>query len=848
MNLTRVYREPRIYAYTLPTVKDKDGWIKVGYTDKQTARERVEQQLKTANLSYKLLVDESARTIDGRGFFDDRAVHKYLEVDMGIEREYRIEVDKKTGQKKRVPTEWFKTDYGHVKVAIKVLQGREENPESATKTSFPMRPEQERAVKITANYFRTHKKEKGGQPPSFLWNAKMRFGKTFATYQLAKEMGWRRVLVLTFKPAVEDSWQQDLERHCDFAEWQFVSNGENSLTYRQAMKSSPIVWFGSFQDFLQLDKRTGEYKIRNKEAFAIDWDCVVVDEYHFGAWRSENREFTGSIEDDTKGALGGDEAENFKVDKSPLRAKNYLMLSGTPFRAIKNGEFEEDQIFNWTYSDEQRAKEQWAEKNPTEPNPYESLPRMNMLVYRLPDKIAGVAESLEAGFDLNEFFRAERKNGVSVFVHEDEVSKWLDFMRGEFFFIGGSKPVLPYYDVAMKRALRHTLWYLPNVASCEAMARLLESDYHSKFFKQYDVNLCAGAHTGIGLGALKSIYKVLKDPLGTMSITLTCGKLTTGVTVPAWSAIFMLRTLSSPETYFQAAFRVQSPWTMKNVDGQSPNKITILKENCYVFDFALNRALRQIADYSANLSDKASVPAENVREFINFMPVICYDGSKMAEVEAGEILDLAYTGMSGPAMARRWNSSDLLNITPEIISSILNDAKAFEAVSKIEGFANPRGEMAAYVNQTEKVNKLKTKARSGDKAAKRELTEAEKALRKRRDVIEKKLKQFATRIPIFMYLSNYREKALIDVIENLETELFTHVTGLTLQDFEILVDKGVFNSAMMNSCIWQFRAYEEESLDYLHLRRGEDDQEGLIGGWDSSISRQDAYESVGRPE
>ena len=844
MNFDRVYREPRVYAYTLPSVPEKAGWIKVGYTDRQTVQERIAQQLKTPSLRYRIELDESARTRDGR-FFDDRALHYMLEEEMEIEREYRTERDGRSGRKRRVPTEWFKTTADCVRVAVKVLQGSIAGREDAEKAAFAMRPEQKRAVAMTAAYYRAHPKERGGQPPSFLWNAKMRFGKTFATYQLAKKMGWRKMLVMTFKPAVEDSWQKDLEGHRDFPGWRFVGKEGRGGSLKAG--DGPVVVFGSFQDFLQLDARTGEYKARNKEVFGVEWDCVVVDEYHFGAWRSENREFTGSIEgDDTKAELGGDEAGRFTAEKSPLRAKNYLMLSGTPFRAIKNGEFGEDQIFNWTYQDEQAAKERWDSEHPGEENPYAPLPRMNMLVYRLPERIAAVAEKIDAGFDLNEFFRAERRGGTARFVHEDEVSKWLDFMRGEFFFAGGAKPVLPYYDASMKRALRHTVWYLPDVASCEAMADLLGGGYHSSFYREYEVILCAGQHAGIGKDALKSIDCVLKNPLDTMSITLTCGKLTTGVTVPAWSAIFMLRSLSSPETYFQAAFRVQSPWTMQNADGRSPNEKTILKENCYVFDFALTRALTQIADYSANLSDKSGVPAENVREFINFMPVICYDGSKMSEVEAGEILDLVYVGVSGPAMARRWNSSDLLNITPVILSSILDDRRALDAIGKIEGFANPRGEMAAYVNQTKTVGRLRAKAAKGDRKAKRELTEAEKELRRRRGEIEKKLKKFATRIPIFMYLSDYREKALVDVIENLETDLFTHVTGLSLSDFEVLVDKGVFNSATMNSCIWQFRAYEEDSLDYLHLRSGQSDEDSLIGGWDSSVTRRDAYESLPR--
>ena len=838
-----LYNEPRIYAYSLPEVGKLAGWLKVGYTDRQTADERIRQQLKTPMLGYHIEVNEPA--VCGGRFFRDSAVHKILE-DRGFKRARFEDVDAEEGGKKGKKSEWFKCGVDDVKAAIKSLQGLQPQEERKNLANFQMRPEQFAAVMQTADYFRRNRRQKDGQPPFYLWNAKMRFGKTFTTYQLAKEMKWTKILVLTFKPAVEDSWQKDLESHVDFHEWQFVSNSEGTLNWRQADKRRPIVWFGSFQDFLGLDKTTGEYKVRNQEAFDVEWDCVVVDEYHFGAWRSENRQFTGSIEDDESvRELGGADAAEFKVEKSPLKARSYLMLSGTPFRAIQNGEFDETQIFNWTYSDEQNAKYEWPKKNPGEPNPYAALPRMNMFVYKLPDRITRVAENADIGFDLNEFFRAEREKGARArFVHEDEVSKWLDFMRGEFFVAEGAKPVLPYYDVELKRALRHVVWYLPNVASCEAMLDLLKSGYHSTFYQQYEVNPSFGSYTGVGKDALESVDDVIQEPLSTMSITLTCGKLTTGVTIPAWSAIFMLRNLSSPETYFQAAFRVQSPWTMKNLDGKSPNEETVLKENCYVFDFALNRALKQIADYSANLTDKTSVPAENVRNFINFMPVICYDGSKMIDVEAGEILDLAYSGMSGPAMARRWNSANLINISPQIVEAILNNGTAMAAIKKIQGFANPRGEMQSFINRTEKINKLKAKARNGDKKAKKELTEEERLARKERAEIEKKLRKFVTRIPIFMYLSDYREKALVDVIRNIESDLFTQVTGLTLADFETLIDFGVFNSAQMNSCIWQFRAYEEESLDYLHVRDGLVEDSPLVGGWDSSVSKKDAYESL----
>ena len=844
MNIKTLYHEPHVYAYS---VAAKPGWLKIGYTDKQTVQERIDQDLKTPNIAYAIEMDEVS-SVRGGMFFRDSDVHKILEAKNFL-REYRVEKDKKTGLPKKKATEWFKCGVEDVRAIVHALQNREDPKTATKKNTFGMRDEQRQAVRQTKEYFDTHRRTAGGQPPSYLWNAKMRFGKTFATYKLMEAMKWKKVLVLTFKPAVEDSWQSDLEGHKDFEGWQFVSKSEGALDWEDADKSRPVVWFGSFQDFLQLDKRTGEYKARNQVAFDVEWDCVVVDEYHFGAWRNDNREFTGSIEDDeTRAELGGEDAEEFDIEKSPLKAKHYLMLSGTPFRAIKNGEFGEDQVFNWTYSDEQKAKAEWAAAHPGEENPYAMLPKMNMLVYRLPDKIARVAEKQDVGFDLNEFFRAERKGGKARFVHENEVSKWLDFMRGEFFF-DGAKPVLPFYDVEMKRALRHTVWYLPGVASCEAMYALLNDAAHKGYYGQYEVICCAGSHAGVGRDALESVRPyVIADPLGMTtkgrSITLTCGKLTTGVTVPAWTAILMLRSMKSPESYFQAAFRVQSPWTMRNADGKSPNDVTILKENCYILDFALNRALAQIADYSANLSDKQSVPVENVKAFINFMPVICYDGSKMAAVDAGEVLELAYTGISGSAMARRWNSNDLLNITPSVLDSIKNDEMALAAIGKIEGFANPRGEIKAFVNQTKKVNSLKKKAREGDRKAKKELTEEEKKLRKQRSEIEKKLKKFATRIPIFMYLSDYREEALVDVIRNLEPALFTQVTGLSIRDFELLIDKGVFNSATMNSCIWQFRAYEEESLDYLHLRLDGPKDTDRVGGFNSSVSRKEAYESL----
>lgn len=229
------------------------------------------------------------------------------------------------------------------------------------------------------------------------------------------------------------------------------------------------------------------------------------------------------------------------------------------------------------------------------------------MTYQMPDQIREIASGGEFNeFDLNEFFAAEGAGVNAKFKHENDVQKWLDLIRGSLaetsideLKMGARKPPMPYSDSRLKNILTHTFWFLPSVASCYAMANLLDNRQNI-FFHEYHINVAAGASAGIGLDALKPVRKSMTDPLGSKSITLSCGKLTTGVTVKPWTGIFMLRNLKSPETYFQAAFRVQSPWTMANPDGQHPNQIEILKKECYIFDFAPTRALRQITDYSCS--------------------------------------------------------------------------------------------------------------------------------------------------------------------------------------------------------------------------------------------------------
>ena len=829
---------PTIYAYRLPGVESHKGYLKVGFTNR-TAKERIDEQLHTSKIRYEIVLIESAMSNDG-SCFTDKDVHRILER-KGFQRLNPLD---KTD-------EWFRCTVNDVLAAILSLRNGIANEENRTQ-NFAMRPEQYQAVEKTRAYFNDALKEEPNRIPKFLWNAKMRFGKTFASYQLAKKMGLSRILILTFKPAVESAWREDLVSHIDFEGWQYVSNKDarnNNLNIDQEFlrtdKSKPIVVFGSFQDLLGTNE-SGGIKTKNEFIHATNWDLVIFDEYHFGAWKERAKELFEK--EDEESAVDFD-AEKYKKDEAnsaineswlPITTKYYLFLSGTPFRAINNGEFIEEQIFNWTYSDEQRAKTEWKGSG----NPYIALPRMVMLTYRMPDEIQEVAKQGEFDeFDLNVFFAAEGKDEFARFKYENEVQKWLDLIRGSYLpasvddlKLGQDKrPPMPFSDTRLLNVLSHTLWFLPNVASCYAMANLL-AQRQNKFYHDYKVIVCAGASAGIGLDALQPVKANMGDPLETKTITLTCGKLTTGVTVRPWTGIFMLRNLKSPETYFQAAFRVQSPWEVKNEDGGK----TIMKNECYVFDFALDRALRQISDYSCRLDINESNPEAKVGEFIKFLPVLAYDGSSMKEVDAQDILDIALAGTSATLLAKRWESALLVNVDNDTLKRLLASPEAMKALMNIEGFRNLNNDLTTIINKSESVKKAKKENPNPNPKEKKEISEEEKEIKSKRKQIQEKLIKFATRIPVFMYLTDYRERCLKDVITQLEPGLFKKVTGLSVGDFNMLCSIGVFNAPLMNDAIFKFKRYEDASLTYTGIDKHINDE---VGGWDTTI-RKSQYEKL----
>ena len=813
---------PMIYAYedTNPQYK---GLLKVGYTAIDVDK-RVAQQYPTkrpdGSVPYRIVFRESAMYPDGSSF-TDHDVHRVL----------------KRKHIASVGGEWFRCTVNDVRAAVLAVRNRTANVENRV-NSFTMRPEQKEAVDKTAAYFQSAYAEDTTRYPKFLWNCKMRFGKTFASYQLAKRMGFKRILILTFKPAVVSAWQEDLNGHIDFEGWQFISRN-TELTYETADKSCPIVCFGSFQDYLGVNKETGGIKAKNEWVHTTNWDLVIFDEYHFGAWKENAKKLFEQEDEDSYDSEDLDKYDRGNAcDETflPITTMYYLYLSGTPFRALNSGEFIEDQIYNWTYSDEQRAKENWEGDG----NPYAALPRMVMMTYRIPDSIRQIAMQGEFNeFDLNVFFSAKGKGADAHFVYENEVQKWLDLIRGAYLEtsvddlkLGARKPALPYADVRLLNVLQHTLWFLPNVASCYAMKNLLMQKQNT-FYHDYTINVCAGAEAGIGAAALEPVLKSMRDPLESKTITLSCGKLTTGVTVKPWTGIFMLRNLSSPETYFQAAFRVQSPWEITTDDG----KKEIIKKECYVFDFALDRALKQISDYSCRLNINEGNPEKKVAEFINFLPVIAYDGSTMRQINAGEVLDIAMAGTSATLLAKRWESALLVNVDNDTLSRLMANPAAMEALMKIEGFRSLNEDIQTIINKSEAVKKVKKEGTEKlSPKEKKELSEEEKEYKSKRKQIQEKLIKFATRIPVFMYLTDYRERCLKDVITQLEPGLFKKVTGLNVSDFELLVSLGVFNDSLMNDAVYKFKRYEDASLSYTGINRHEGENRG---GWDTVITDAD---------
>ena len=771
--------------------------IKVGQTSKPGIS-RVKEQLGTAfpDLRGVEVFFHSEEAVDQNGqMFTDHDVHRLL-VAHGIER--------KGG-------EWFAATLEEVKAAIISLQ-RGVAFNTTRIQSFKLRPEQIKAVRQTANYF----KKNESQSPKFLWNAKMRFGKTFTSYHLVKEMGWKKVLVLTYKPAVRNAWRDDLLSHVDFTDWTFADRDTSDTQTEAALNGEhPTIWFASFQDVTGKDLQ-GNTKPRNAKLAEIDWDCIVIDEFHFGASTEAAKEvydpqdkseaaiaqmFIQESEDD----LIENEASIDTPDNS-LRTKFHLHLSGTPFKAITNGQYSEDQVYNWTYIDEQREKTAWDDQ--IGENPYLELPQMQMFSYKLGDSVQGwISDGEFDGFNLNTYFHASKVDGKYQFDRPDYAQAFLDLIRGKR---GVSTRVItdekvapyPYQSAKFRSAIKHSIWYMNDIASCEAMAELLRSD---NFFSDFEIYVAAGTKAKTGAAALLPLQKAIATSSETNklgSITISCGKLMTGVTVPEWTSIFMLKSLKAPESYFQAAFRVQSPW---KINGQ------IVKEIAYVFEFDPNRALNLIARYGTELALSAngnvSTQESVLSDLINFLPIFAVDDGGMEALDVNAILEWAHGGLSANSLARRWGLPDLYNLNEASMSALLEDEELVRELEQIEDFRKIRQQAQKIVTNSKRLKSVKSTSPSGKTSS-----PEKKEVAKQRQALREKLKKVSAKVLIFMYLTDFREERFSDVINSLDKELFLRSTGLSIESYSKLAKIGMIDEANMTDAIQKFRYFEMSSL------------------------------------
>lgn len=593
---------PMIYAYNTPGVSYHEGWTKVGYTERQTVEQRIEQQTHTAHIHWELAWADNAMYKDSSGeYFTDHDFHDYLE-SLQVEREPR--------------TEWFHADGMTLLGHFQRFASRKA-PVTEERHTYELRREQEAAAAMTADYF-----ARGGT--EFLWNAKPRFGKTLTAYDLICRMGFRKVLVVTNRPSIANAWAEDFQK---FIAWRgelvFVSDtealrGHAGVLSREAYMNLPnmeevgMVAFESLQG-LKGSIYFGGDMDKLRWMSELSFDLLIVDEAHEGV-------------------------DTMRTERAfrNIHRTHTLYLSGTPFKALASAQFAADQIYNWSYADEQEAKAQWTDEGY---NPYESLPQLSMFTYQLSPMIAdhlrqGIDledESVNYAFDLNEFFAT---NESGRFVHEPEVKKFLHALS--------TNEKYPFSTEELRRELPHTLWLLNRVASARALAKLLQED---PVFRDYEVVLAAGDGALDDDRANAAAYDRVRTAIAkyARTITLSVGQLTVGVTIPEWCGVLMLCNLQSPASYMQAAFRAQNPCRLRQADGQ-----WMRKERAYVFDFDPARTLIIFDEFANNLSPltadgrgTSEARQENIHRLLNFFPVLGEDDEgKMVQLDAAQVLSI----------------------------------------------------------------------------------------------------------------------------------------------------------------------------------------------------------------
>lgn len=657
---------PRCYAYTTPTIPAHDGWTKIGYTEQDDVETRIRQQLQTANIPHHTEWSDIAVFADGVTYFRDTDFHAYMQK-QNVER-----MAPQYGDKKQ--PEWFRISGDDSYMMYTKFRRDKGILEALDSIEYRLREEQDEAVGMTFDYFTSH--EKG----EFLWNAKPRFGKTLATYDLCKRLKnvttdrACNILIVTNRPAIANSWYDDyvkfLGKESGFVFVSEVSTlkGKPYVMSREQYIDYVIntpdanfcIEFVSLQDLKGSIYFGGEHD-KLREVADMTWELLVIDEAHEGV-------------DTTKTDIAFNQ----------IKRNNTLHLSGTPFKALANDKFPADAIYNWTYADEQLKKHNWNDADGN--NPYENLPQLNLFTYQMSEIVReelqqGLeinGETEEYAFDLNLFFDT-KANGD--FVYESSVDRFLDALTTQEKF--------PFSTPELRAELKHTFWLLNRIDSAKALAKKLQAH---EVFKDYKIILAAGDGRISENEEIQKSFDKVRDAIekNEKTITLSVGQLTTGVTIPEWTAVLMLSNIKSPALYMQAAFRSQNPWRYQE-DGE-----LYVKHNAYVFDFDPARTLIIFEEFANDLSKNTSggrgdseTRKQNVRELLNFFPVIGEDEEgEMVELDAEKVLTIPRKIRSVEVVRRGFMSNFLF----QNISNIFN-APA-EVIDIIKSLPNaPEGEL-----------------------------------------------------------------------------------------------------------------------------------------------------------
>ena len=668
---------PMIYAYTTPGISYHDGYIKIGYTE-QDVDERIRQQTHTAGIKPKKEWQGNATFEDGTGdTFTDKQFHTYL-------RKNGVKQPQDDGNEyfdKNDENEWFHISPSDSQSKFYEFRSNRGVLESDNHEVilYKLREEQEEAICQTVAYRNDHE---GGE---FLWNAKPRFGKTLSVYDFVKKVDAKNVLIVTNRPAIANSWYSDYEKFLGRQSgYFFVSNVDgikdrhlvmNYEEYRKdatSRENNPDAVKMGLIDFVSLQDLKGSIYFSDnsnatdklKEVHGINWDVLVIDEAHEGV-------------------------DTYKTDIAfdQIKRKFTLHLSGTPFKALANSKFEDRAIYNWTYADEQEKKANW-DNSKQEENPYANLPKLNLYTYQMSEIIRdelkqGIeiqGETAEYAFDLKEFFAVE--NGK--FKYNSSVDKFLDAMT--------LQEKYPFSTPELRAELSHTFWLLDRVESAKKLAEKLKEH---PVFKDYEIVLAAGdGKLDDDEETMKSYDKVVKAIAEhDKTITLSVGQLTTGITIPEWTAVLMLSNVKSPALYMQAAFRAQNPCLFKK------GTESWRKENAYVFDFDPARTLTIFEQFANNLNPATATGGgttdereANIRNLLNFFPVIGEDDNgELVELDAREVLSIPRKIRSVEVVRRGFMSNFLFQNISNVFSApkeVLDIIDQFEAIEEPTGKIN----------------------------------------------------------------------------------------------------------------------------------------------------------------